>query len=143
LNECAPTAYCAGLRFAQNGAQLLTAGVCTARLGPGAACTDEQFDDGCPDGGSCLSGACVVSNTRQIGQTCDSQYQCNRGRCTRDFPYQTNGSPDVTDGTCVGNLGVGATCSRTPECALGLWCDSMQCAAVRPLGADCSGINNG
>src|SRR5262249_2237499 len=78
--ECAVTAYCSGAR-ADRLHDVRFLGVCTARLPLGQACTNEQFDDGCSDAGSCLGGVCTAA-ANDVGGPCDITLRCRRGQCS-------------------------------------------------------------
>ncbi len=153
-SSCGPSAYCRGLRWSpsimfQSG---VTLGVCAARLQTGAACTDEQLDDGCAEPrASCLNGICTVVQPFALdaGQACDAYDQC------RDPLFCSGLDPDApSQGTCAAYPSPAtAPSARLGESCQGEWtCSEGVClistgvcapalddgaACTAPLGSEC------
>ncbi|MBX7100339.1 MAG: hypothetical protein K1X89_21660 [Myxococcaceae bacterium] len=124
-SDCGKSAYCRGLRVDVN-YQPLALGTCTARIALGAACADEQLDEGCTqEAASCLDGTCQLppSYTRDAGATCDSTDHCKAGSfCDLAPIYLDDGGAAVRTGTCAPLRGFDGGCPGYSGCNAGLTC---------------------
>lgn len=141
VQDCAADAYCQGLRTHGSAGQVQ--GVCAQRLALGQPCVNEQWDDGCADGGSCLEGRCVAvaPYSRSAGQECDAWNQCAPGQyCPHaGFPTLPDGGYNLRDSSCSPRLGTGAACrGGLIECAPGFFCSPAKvCEPYRTAGQPC------
>lgn len=134
-SDCADTAYCAQLR---QGASSNQNGVCRPRIALGQSCVDEQFEDGCADGGTCLGAVCRLTTTQRIGQPCESALQCLNSDCSDPGPFGPQGQPQTDDGICVDQPTLGEPCFGLLQCAVGLYCAlDGGCASPLPEGTAC------
>ncbi len=151
VDACGPTAYCKGL-FADCYiiCNISRFGVCTARLANGATCVNEQADDGCSDGGTCLDSTCVMTpkHTRTVGQECDEVDQClDTAYCAGLVAAPADGG--ARGGTCADRIPSGDPCqdqqfnpgTSVDPCALGTHCPAFgsgTCSAYVSAGGACS-----
>ncbi len=133
--QCGPFAYCKGLRGAVG--RIINQGTCTPRLALGASCSNEQFDDGCSDGGSCLGSVCRRTDEVPPGGLCDDWRQCQQGGCTRQSAYLLDAGANLADGVCVSGQPAGERCYAASGCAVGLYCDGAWCRVPAPSGGVC------
>ncbi len=128
-NDCAPTAYCAGLTTT-------SIGLCTARITLGGACTIQRIadpNDGCADGGQCFEGTCKPrQNQQQVGQQCRStSVDCAAGGWCPNLPND-GGYP-----LCLAQGMAGAMCGATTACLTGLRCFNNVCTPLLGAGEPC------
>ncbi|MBK7863722.1 MAG: hypothetical protein IPJ65_34980 [Archangiaceae bacterium] len=142
---CGPDAYCKDLFV--NCARILCttvrAGVCTPRIALGSTCINEERDDGCRDGGTCLEGKCVPAPfySQPVGKECDSITQCVEGAFCKDLegtPPDAGGS----QGVCATRLAAGSSCgtvvSNDDPCVSSAACNGPNCVPYNSAGGSCS-----
>jgi hypothetical protein len=140
---CGPFSYCKGL-FSDCfiTCNLSRLGVCEDRITLGHTCVNEQSDDGCVDGGTCLDGTCIIAPrySRAIGQECDAVNQCvGTAYCKglRSAPPDGGGR----GGICAARLDAGTTCFDEPfnagtsvdPCVVGARCPTGGGGMCTPL----------
>ena len=134
-SDCGERGFCLGLRIDQGG-NVTLAGNCQPRMATGTPCHNEQLDDGCADGGTCLGSVCAVLTgaTRTLNQECDMAF----GQCAGDAWCQgadltlPDGGAGLREGRCVplGGPDAGCTPFSIDSCGAGLACSAQSSRCV-------------
>lgn len=143
---CRTGDYCRGVRHVLDatGSEVPASdGVCAARVGSGAACTREQFDDGCPPGERCHDGRCSAHATLSVpvGGACSNPGACETAWCEGSSMFLADGGPNLEAGRCGALLAPGQPCGQgLAPCAAPASCVSNACALPPSEGAPCSSL---